>query len=155
MNDNEFQEKMAKALVLTQQLELKLAHPQARAMAMELELELKRAMELGQALEQALERAMELEQARAHPLHHQQMREIINILKELQQELQKPNEPQIADSLELSIEVPENVSEEELRDIIRQAALHADSVHRANGGKGLKLDGVEVFEESRVPGGVK
>ena len=66
-----------------------------------------------------------------------------------------PETSTAGNALEIIIEVPENTSPEELREIVKQAALHADSVHRANGGDGLKVDRLNIFEESHVPQGVK
>ena len=58
-------------------------------------------------------------------------------------------------SLEISIELPEDVSSEKLREVVKQAALKADAVHRSNGGNGLKIDLVEIFEDIRVSEGQK
>ncbi|MEM6836295.1 MAG: hypothetical protein AAF609_05520 [Cyanobacteria bacterium P01_C01_bin.120] len=56
-------------------------------------------------------------------------------------------------SLELEIDIPDDLPPEKVRELVQQAALAADAVHRSNGGSGLTIDTVEVFEDSRVPEG--
>ena len=59
------------------------------------------------------------------------------------------------ESIEISINAPAETSPEKLREIIRKAALNADSVHRANGGQGLQIDLVEVYERTGTPEGLR
>jgi uncharacterized protein len=53
-------------------------------------------------------------------------------------------------ALEITIEVPEDASPEKIRDLVRQAALRADAVHRSYGGNGLQIDLVDIFHKTRV-----
>ena len=59
------------------------------------------------------------------------------------------------ESIEISINAPAETSPEKLREIIRKAALNADSVHRAIGGQGLQIDLVEVYERTGTPEGLR
>ena len=64
-------------------------------------------------------------------------------------------ELKVSSSLEITIDMPEDTPPEKVREIVKQAALSADAAHRANGGQGLQIDLVEIFEESLVPEGSK
>lgn len=59
------------------------------------------------------------------------------------------------ESIEICINVPDNFPPEKLREVIRKTALSADSLHRANGGKGLQVDLVKIYEEAFVPEGLR
>ncbi len=52
--------------------------------------------------------------------------------------------------LDISLEIPEGIDPEKIQEIVRQAVLRADAIHRSNGGSGLKVDLAEIFEQVRV-----
>ena len=54
----------------------------------------------------------------------------------------------------MEVEVPEDARREDLLDCALGLAEHADSLHRAYGGKGLKVKSVEVLDEAQVREGV-
>lgn len=56
--------------------------------------------------------------------------------------------------LVLKIEVPEDATDEEILSLARDLALRADDLHRALGGRGLKVDTLEIFGRAPVPEGV-
>lgn len=53
--------------------------------------------------------------------------------------------------LVLTIEVPEGVSESELTAKLIDLAQDADSLHRAHGGAGLKVEDIEIHRDAPVP----
>lgn len=65
-------------------------------------------------------------------------------------------EPSEGKELVLQIEVPEDATEEQVREVIRQLVGHADDYDRANGGHGLKVSSIEITEDAAlVPEGVR
>lgn len=56
--------------------------------------------------------------------------------------------------LVVELEIPEGVSDEEVLETILELSLRADDLHRELGGKGLKVERLEVFDRSPVPTGV-
>ena len=57
------------------------------------------------------------------------------------------------DELVLEIDVPEGVSDDEIIARVREMALMADGLHRSLGGRGLKVERLEVHQEAGVPVG--
>lgn len=132
--------------------------------AWELELELHLAWELELDLARLLPRARflarDLAQARKWTLVWGLARVRLRTqARELARELMLPSEDKVqplhpVQDIEITIEVPKGASPEKVMEIVKQAALRADAVHRANGGQGLKVDSIDVFGECRVPAGV-
>lgn len=60
----------------------------------------------------------------------------------------KEEEPQ---NLVIEVELPDNISDNEAKEIIKKAALLADEEHRARGGNGLKIEKVLVKQPSLIP----
>ena len=56
--------------------------------------------------------------------------------------------------LVVEFEIPEGVSDEQFLHEVERVSLLADDVHRALGGGGLKVQQLEVYEESLIPEGV-
>lgn len=83
----------------------------------------------------------------------------IKVLQKLARELEQKvdqfslsgSESKHPEYFELTIEVSEDTPPERIRDIVKQAALKADTAHRTHGGKGLKIDTVDIFAEKLVP----
>lgn len=55
--------------------------------------------------------------------------------------------------LSVEIEVPESVTDEDFLQHVKQVSLLADDVHRSLGGRGLKVERLEVYDESLIPEG--
>lgn len=53
--------------------------------------------------------------------------------------------------LEVEFEIPAGTSESEIIDAIREISLGADDLHRAIGGQGIVVDGIEISRNARVP----
>ena len=117
-------------------------HMLKQTIELEKALELAREMELERDIKEALELRRDKQLAR----EQEWVRKLKMILYPLQSEIK---------ALELSIEVPEDASPDEIRNIVIEAVLHADSMHRSRGGSGLKIDLLEFFAESLVPVGGK
>ena len=68
-------------------------------------------------------------------------------------EQEEPEQPEPCGDYELVLEldVPAGVSEGELLDVAKRLSQHADRLHRAIGGKGLKVNRLEILESADVP----
>ncbi|MEM9149520.1 MAG: hypothetical protein AAGB19_03585 [Cyanobacteria bacterium P01_F01_bin.3] len=48
--------------------------------------------------------------------------------------------------LELTLDIPKGVSQETVEELILQAVLALDSLHRSFGGSGVKIETIETYE---------
>lgn len=54
-------------------------------------------------------------------------------------------------NLEIEVQVPDSASDKETLELVRELADMADDVHRAYGGQGLRVVGLEITDEARIP----
>jgi two-component system response regulator HydG len=59
--------------------------------------------------------------------------------------------PTVEDEIVLEIEVPDDATDEDVLEGVRELVDAADQLHRAHGGHGLKVESIEVTEEAGIP----
>jgi hypothetical protein len=66
-----------------------------------------------------------------------------------------PPEESTVDEVVLELEIPEGATEEEVIRLATEVATRADAIYREGGGRGLKLEDLEIFSEqpATVPTG--
>lgn len=69
-------------------------------------------------------------------------------------EVDSDEEQEVGADLVFEIEVPEDATDEDIKKLVGELALHADGIHRACGGNGLKIDRLEIDSPALVPVGV-
>lgn len=162
---------LAEALERSQQLE---QAPMLLLKELRLRQQLEEALERSQQLEEALERALAKKQWRAlggrtlervldralgrPETGELKLKRALGLAHEIVVDLELLNGDSTSSAptaLEISIEIPNDLPPDKLKEFIRQAVSSADAVHRSRGGHGLQIDTVECFEDSRVPEGVK